>query len=206
MSAAVRKKKYNVRDSFKLQRTEVESTNHCCVPHCSASGLYNSHLSFHRFPKNTSLRARWLHKIRRAGFSVTPHTKVCSRHFQDNEINTTAKGRRVLAAGSVPSLFEWNNYTTKSRAGVWERRSRPPSPEPDSAGPVEYIEHPVMVPMVVDHDYGASCTVCVDREQYEDALREIETLREQLQTFHLHHAFGLKRFASSPEDISFDTR
>ncbi len=49
MSAAVRKKKYNVRDSFKLQRTEVESTNHCCVPHCSASGLYNSHLSFHRF-------------------------------------------------------------------------------------------------------------------------------------------------------------
>ncbi len=144
MSAAVRKNKYNVRDSFKLQRTEVESTNHCCVPHCSASGLYNSHLSFHRFPKNTSLRARWLHKIRRAGFSVTPHTKVCSRHFQDNEINTTAKGRRVLAAGSVPSLFEWNNYTTKSRAGVWERRSRPPSPEPDSAGPVEDIEHPVM--------------------------------------------------------------
>lgn len=206
MSAAVRKNKYNVRDSFKLQRTEVESTNHCCVPHCSASGLYNSHLSFHRFPKNTSLRARWLHKIRRAGFSVTPHTKVCSRHFQDNEINTTAKGRRVLAAGSVPSLFEWNNYTTKSRAGVWERRSRPPSPEPDSAGPVEDIEHPVMVPMVVDHDYGASCTVCVDREQYEDALREIETLREQLQTFHLHHAFGLKRFASSPEDIRFYTR
>ncbi len=69
-----------------------------------------------------------------------------------------------------------------------------------------HIEHPVMVPMVVDHDYGASCTVCVDREQYEDALREIETLREQLQTFHLHHSFGLKRFASSPEDIRFYTR
>uniref|UniRef100_A0A671L5J2 THAP domain-containing protein 1 n=1 Tax=Sinocyclocheilus anshuiensis TaxID=1608454 RepID=A0A671L5J2_9TELE len=126
---------------------------------------------FHRFPKKTSLRARWLHKIRRAGFSVTPHTKVCSRHFQDNEIHTTAKGRRVLAAGSVPSLFEWNSYTTKSWAGVWERRSRPPSPGPDSAGPVEDIGHPVMVPMVVDHDYGASRTVCVDREQYEDVLK-----------------------------------
>ncbi len=131
--------------SFRELRLNLQIT----AEHCSASGLYNSHLSFHRFPKNTNLRAWWLHKIRRAGFSVTPHTKVCSRHFQDNEINTTAKGRRVLAAGSVSSLFEW-----KSQAGVWECRSRPPSPEPDSAGPVEDIEHPIMVPMVVDHDYG----------------------------------------------------
>ncbi len=138
MSAAVRKKKYNMRDSFKLQRTEVESTNHYFVPLCSASGLYNSHLSFHRFPKNTSLRA--LHKIRRAGFST--HTKICSQHFQDNEINTTAKGRRVSAAGSVPSLFEWKNYTTKSRAGVWENVDLDRQVRKD-------IEHPVMVLMVV---------------------------------------------------------
>ncbi|KAF4115387.1 hypothetical protein G5714_002876 [Onychostoma macrolepis] len=62
-----------------------------------------------------------------------------------------------------------------------------------------------MVLMVVDHDYGASRTVCVDREQYEGALREIKKLREQLQTFNLHHSFGLKRFASSPEDIRFYT-
>ncbi|XDV16294.1 hypothetical protein PO909_016075 [Leuciscus waleckii] len=121
-------------------------------------------------------------------------------------VHTTAKGRWVLAEGCVPSLFEWNNYTKVSRAGVWERRSRPPSPEPDLPGPDEDIEQPVMVPMVVDHDYGASRTVCVDRERYEDALREIEALKEQLQTFHLHHSFGLKRFASSPEDIRFYTR
>ena len=94
----------------------------------------------------------------------------------------------------------------KSRAGVWERRSRPPSPEPDPSEPEEDIEQPVMVPMVVDHDYGASGTVCVDREQYEDMLRELEALREQLQTYHLNNCFGLKRFASSPEDIRFYTR
>ncbi len=119
MSAAVRKNKYNVRDSFKLQRTEVESTNHCCVPHCSASGLYNSHLSFHRFPKNTSLRARWLHKIRRAGFSVTPHTKVCSRHFQDNEINTTAKGRRVFSSRLCSIVIRVEITTLRSHGPVF---------------------------------------------------------------------------------------
>ncbi|XP_065110019.1 uncharacterized protein [Paramisgurnus dabryanus] len=207
MSAAVvRKKRYNVRDASKFLRAVGGSKEHCCVPLCSASSRYNTHLSFHCFPKDTNLRAQWLHKIRRARFTVTPHTKVCSRHFHENDIHTTARGRRVLAVGCVPSLFEWNNYTKVSRAGVWERRSRPPSPEPDMPGPDEDIEQPVMVPMVVDHDYGASRTVCVDRERYEDALREIETLREQLQTFHLQHSFGLKRFASSPEDIRFYTR
>lgn len=205
-AAVVRKKKYNVRDTSRFQSTMSGSKEHCCVPLCSASSRYNSHLSFHRFPKDTNLRAQWLHKIRRARFSVTTHTKVCSRHFTENEIRTSAKGRRVLAAGSVPSLFEWNNYTKVSRAGVWERRSRPPSPEPDPPRPEEDIEHPAMVPMVVDHDYATSRTVCVDRKQYEDALREIEALREQLQTVHLHHSFGLKRFASSPEDIRFYTR
>ncbi|XP_052469828.1 uncharacterized protein LOC128026625 [Carassius gibelio] len=158
-AAVVRKKRYNVRDTSKFLKTVGGSKEHCCVPLCSASSRYNTHLSFHHFPKDTNLRAQWLHKIRRARFSVTTHTKVCSRHFHVKEIHTTAKGRRVLAVGSVPSLFEWNNYTTASRAGVWERRSRPPSPEPDPPGPDEDLEQPVMVPMVMDHDYGASRTI-----------------------------------------------
>ncbi|XP_056133887.1 uncharacterized protein LOC130110731 [Lampris incognitus] len=207
MSAVRKRKKYNVRDLYKFQRTVSGSNEHCCVPLCSASSRYNGDLSFHRFPKNTGLRAQWLHKIRRTGFSVTPHSKVCSRHFEDNQILNTAKGRRILAASSVPSLFEWNNYTNKTRAGVWERRTLPSSPEPGPE-PEEEAEQPVpiMVPMVVEHDYGASRTVCVDREQYEDMLREIEELRQQLQTYHLQNSFGLRRFASSPEDIRFYTR
>ncbi|KAJ8382156.1 hypothetical protein SKAU_G00029340 [Synaphobranchus kaupii] len=36
-------------------------------------------------------------------------------------------------------------------------------------------------------------------------LREIEALRQQLQTYHLQNSWGLQRFASSPEDIRFYT-
>ncbi|KAL0973535.1 hypothetical protein UPYG_G00205590 [Umbra pygmaea] len=61
-----------------------------------------------------------------------------------------------------------------------------------------------MVPMVMDHDYGASSTVCVDQEQYEGVLWELEALRKQLQTYHPNNSFGLKRFALSPEDIRFN--
>lgn len=63
-----------------------------------------------------------------------------------------------------------------------------------------------MVPMPIDHDYGESPTVCVDWEQYEKLLDEIEMLRQQVQTLHLQSSFGLQRFASSPEDIRFYTR
>ncbi|KAK0134680.1 THAP domain-containing protein 1 [Merluccius polli] len=102
--------------------------------------------------KDPGVCSKWLHKIRRTGFTITPHTKVCSRHFTKDQIRTTAKGRRFLTANAIPTLFEWNAYSNKTRAGVWERRTRPTSsPEP---GPAETEEEIVdMVPMPIDHDY-----------------------------------------------------
>ncbi|KAG5280656.1 hypothetical protein AALO_G00062550 [Alosa alosa] len=59
--------------------------------------------------------------------------------------------------------------------------------------------------LVIDHDYEASPTVCVDRQHYKQLKQEIDTLREQLKIRHLSK-FGLQQFASSPEDIRFYTR
>uniref|UniRef100_A0A672GMR6 THAP domain-containing protein 1 n=1 Tax=Salarias fasciatus TaxID=181472 RepID=A0A672GMR6_SALFA len=149
-----KRKKYNIRDVFKLQQTQRGSSEHCCVPLCSASSRYNSEISFHRFPKDTGL--------------------LCSRHFEPSKINITAKGRRVLIASAVPSLFEWNDFQQKTRA----------STEP-------------MVPMLLEHDYGASSTVCVEQEHYDKMREEIEMLRQQLQTLHLQSLFGLQRAATT---------
>ncbi|CAL8356225.1 unnamed protein product [Merluccius merluccius] len=86
---------------------------------------YNSSLSFHCFPKNSRLRAQWIHKIKRMGFIVTNHTK-------------------------------WNKYLVKqTRAGVWERRARPPSPEPGSDPEDPEHEDELPVPKVLDHEYTA---------------------------------------------------
>uniref|UniRef100_A0A8C6T736 THAP-type domain-containing protein n=1 Tax=Neogobius melanostomus TaxID=47308 RepID=A0A8C6T736_9GOBI len=186
----------------------LDSHSDTLQTHCvtgDANGRYNSELSFHRFPKHKSIRAQWLHKIRRTAFSVTQHTKVCSRHFTNDLIRTTAKGKRILAASAVPSLFEWNGYTnSKTRAGVWERRTRPTpsSPDPVAEESEEEIVE-AMVPMPIDHDYGASPTVCVDREQYEKLQDEIEILRRQVQTLHLQSSFGLQRFKLLPIDELF---
>ncbi|XP_033478304.2 uncharacterized protein LOC117254264 isoform X1 [Epinephelus lanceolatus] len=192
-----KRKKYNVRDAFKFQRTTGGSNEHCCVPLCTASSRYNSELSFHRFPKQNGLREEWLHQIRRTGFTVTPHTKVCGRHFEKFHIRVTVNGRRVLAASAVPTLFAWNNYAT-SKTGAGTRPTSSPDPSP-----METEEE--MVPMLEDHDYGACRVVCVNRERYEKMREEIEALRQQLHTLHMEKSFGLERFASSPEDIRFYT-
>ena len=80
-------------------KTVAKSKNYCCVPSCSASSRYNSIFSFHRFPQDATLRAKWVHKIRRAEFKVTQDTKVCNRHFEGELIQTTVQ---VLSRNAVP--------------------------------------------------------------------------------------------------------
>ncbi|KAM9376441.1 uncharacterized protein KZ484_009032 [Pholidichthys leucotaenia] len=110
-SAVQQRKKSRDISWLKFQRADVGANEHCFVPYCSSSSRCNGKLSFHAFPKDTSLRAEWLRKIGRTGLTVTAHTKVCSRHFDDSKIITSLKGRRILVAGSIPTLFEWNNYS-----------------------------------------------------------------------------------------------
>uniref|UniRef100_A0A3Q0SYG9 THAP domain-containing protein 1 n=1 Tax=Amphilophus citrinellus TaxID=61819 RepID=A0A3Q0SYG9_AMPCI len=91
---------------------EKKYSEHCCVRLCSASSKFNGVLSFHSFPTQSNLRKRWLINIRRDDFTVTSHTKVCSRHFATDELiePMTPDGRRRLIKGAVPTLFDWNGF------------------------------------------------------------------------------------------------
>lgn len=110
---------------FTFQRAVGGNNHHCCVPLCTARGRFNTTLSFHSFPKELNLRAQWLVKIRREGFTPTTNSRVCSRHFEHEEIVISSSGKPCLRPKTVPSLFGWNNYTKKpQQPGVWERRPR----------------------------------------------------------------------------------
>uniref|UniRef100_A0A3Q3CGS5 THAP domain-containing protein 1 n=1 Tax=Haplochromis burtoni TaxID=8153 RepID=A0A3Q3CGS5_HAPBU len=85
-------------------------SEHCCVPLCSASAKFNGILSFHGVPTHSDLRRQWLVNIHH--FTITSHTRVCSRHFASDQLiePTTLDGRRRLIKGAVPTLFEWNGH------------------------------------------------------------------------------------------------
>uniref|UniRef100_A0A1A8UG39 Si:dkey-177p2.16 n=1 Tax=Nothobranchius furzeri TaxID=105023 RepID=A0A1A8UG39_NOTFU len=112
------------------------------------------------------------------------------------EIPLSSSGKQCLQPKVVPSLFHWNDYTNKSEGPrVWERRPRPVdtvamATEDDNTEdgntniPIAgYAESdPASIPMTKDHDYAASSWIVVDRIKYESMSREIEELRQQLES------------------------
>uniref|UniRef100_A0AAZ1X149 THAP domain-containing protein 1 n=1 Tax=Oreochromis aureus TaxID=47969 RepID=A0AAZ1X149_OREAU len=52
---------------------------------------FNGILSFHGFPTHSDLRRQWLVNIRRDHFTITSHTRVCSRHFASDQLIETER-------------------------------------------------------------------------------------------------------------------
>ncbi|KAF3835800.1 hypothetical protein F7725_028358 [Dissostichus mawsoni] len=179
-------------------------SEHCCVPLCKASAKFNGVLSFHGFPTKLELRRQWLIKIRRDNFTISSHSKVCSRHFATDQLiePKTLDGRRRLVKGAVPTLFEWNHFTAQTqRASVWERRERPTEP----VSREEQEEHND----VHDHDYCSTpeaASLDMSSQAAEDNSKTVEDLQKQLQELRVQREFCLQRFAGSDDNIRFYTR
>ena len=94
---------------------------HCCVPGCVKKGYSDedgNKVSYIIFPVEKGLRKKWIHAIRRdegKDFQIKPTTKVCSRHFRENDIKKTLAGKFQLRPGAVPSLFSWTRTSSRKR-------------------------------------------------------------------------------------------
>ncbi|XP_025761065.1 uncharacterized protein LOC102076109 [Oreochromis niloticus] len=147
---------------------------------------------------------QWLVNIRRDHFTITSHTRVCSRHFASDQLiePTTLDGRRRLIKGAVPTLFEWNGYKVEPpRRSVWERTERRPELVPAD----DQEEHS----LTRDHDYCSvpePSALDISASAAEDLSKDVETLRKEIQELRVQQEFGLQRFAGSDTDIRFYTR
>ncbi|XP_054276355.1 zinc finger protein 184-like [Macrosteles quadrilineatus] len=91
------------------------SSKKCCVPSCLASyqtlKKFGVNLSFFAFPKDKSLRNKWLLKCNRRPSEVSLNDSVCSRHFHLSDYRdgmaskiANVKPKR-LKPDAVPSRF-----------------------------------------------------------------------------------------------------
>uniref|UniRef100_A0AAY5KM59 THAP domain-containing protein 1 n=1 Tax=Esox lucius TaxID=8010 RepID=A0AAY5KM59_ESOLU len=87
---------------------------YCSVPFCSNNKQKFPYLSFHDFPVDGKIRARWVRAIRRdegPSFRILHgSTFVCSQHFPSEDRCTSASGRIRIKQGSVLSRFHWNDW------------------------------------------------------------------------------------------------
>lgn len=138
--------------------------------------------------------------IRRDRFTVTPHSKVCSLHFPEDQIlqPKTAGGRRTFKKGTVPVLFQWNDYSMQpQRPSVWDRVERPAPHSP--AG-----EEPMETDTKGEHDYCAvpePASLDMALNETCNLKEKLETLRRENEELKIQSTFGFQRFAGSDDEI-----
>uniref|UniRef100_A0A3Q2Q6B7 THAP domain-containing protein 1 n=1 Tax=Fundulus heteroclitus TaxID=8078 RepID=A0A3Q2Q6B7_FUNHE len=81
---------------------------YCSVPQCSNNKRKFPYLSFHDFPTDVEIRARWVTAIRRdegPNFKIRRGCSyVCSQHFSSEETYVSASGRKKLKKGAYFKL------------------------------------------------------------------------------------------------------
>ena len=115
-----------------MNENKSPQNRYCCVPLCNQKGTTGPNgekVGFFSIPTDTSLRAHWLHAIRRdtgKHFTITDSTKVCSLHFKNEHLKKSLGiGRLSYVDGAVPSVFEWKRSLPRKRP--------PPTPRGNSA-------------------------------------------------------------------------
>ena len=100
---------------------------HCCVPGCTKEGYREEHgskVSYFQFPREKIVKKKWIQAIRRdegKDFKISDSTKVCSRHFRNEDLKTTLAGKICLKPGALPSIFSWIRTSPRKRKPPTER-------------------------------------------------------------------------------------
>ncbi|KAJ8010144.1 hypothetical protein DPEC_G00071930 [Dallia pectoralis] len=139
------------------------------------SGMFNSTVSFHHFPKEETISKIWIRNVRRDNFLIKKTTTDCSRHFVSTDVIQV--GRRRLKEGALPVLFAWNDYTLPAvRTSVWDRIQRPE----DESTEEEEMDVGLLLQC---HDYDAKpepSALDIASEKIEAQQQVIEKLRLRL--------------------------
>ncbi|XP_064482936.1 THAP domain-containing protein 1-like [Ornithodoros turicata] len=77
----------------------------CCYSGCANRSEFASKASgitYHHFPRDESLRLQWVNAIGRPDWVPTKYSRVCSKHFRNEDFDRTSLTRVRLREGSVP--------------------------------------------------------------------------------------------------------
>lgn len=68
----------------------------CCVPYCKTNYTTTGEksISTFKFPKDQTLRRKWLSNIKRPDLVITKHTSVCINHFEKSQLTFVSKTKK----------------------------------------------------------------------------------------------------------------
>ena len=83
-------------------------TRFCAVPKCKNRSDKQHDIPYHNFPKDEQLCEQWEKAINKneEEFRNVKRRFVCGEHFVQTEYRRSLTGRRILAPGTIPSVFK----------------------------------------------------------------------------------------------------
>ena len=89
---------------------------YCMVFNMSFEFIYVSkkqNIIFDRFPSEPERKEKWLKNLRRKDWQPSKHSKICSDHFTESNLNRTYR-RVKLREDAIPTRFkQFPNYLKK---------------------------------------------------------------------------------------------
>ncbi|XP_044748844.1 THAP domain-containing protein 1-like [Coccinella septempunctata] len=86
----------------------------CVAYNCYIRHRKGGNLKFHTFPKTGLLRDKWIAALGRADFVPSTYSRICSKHFHENDYEINAHGKKVLKKDAIPSKFCFVNSIARS--------------------------------------------------------------------------------------------
>ncbi|XP_077376886.1 THAP domain-containing protein 6-like isoform X1 [Festucalex cinctus] len=139
-------------------------------------------ITFHRFPKEKTLRRHWEAASRMKGFSATRSSVLCSEHFKPEDIDATGQTVRIRE-GARPSVFSFNSRFQKQ---VFTRRTQTSKKARESVASVASKDVPLIksppasVPPPDDHCYALPASLPDLKARLMAALARVESLEHEL--------------------------
>ncbi|KPJ07590.1 hypothetical protein RR48_11146 [Papilio machaon] len=91
----------------------------CSVPNCTNDTKRTTKrhgITFHMFPKEPSLRTKWLEALGKMDWEPKCRSTVCSEHFRTEDLYKTKFGLRKIKNGAVPVLVQESSEDLNSSA------------------------------------------------------------------------------------------
>ncbi|RZF36395.1 hypothetical protein LSTR_LSTR002991 [Laodelphax striatellus] len=87
---------------------------HKCVAYNCSNNDKDKSLSFHLFPTDPVVRAEWVAATKRKNFNPTKHSRLCSKHFDDDHFGVGGRRKR-LRHNVIPTKFDFPPHLQENK-------------------------------------------------------------------------------------------
>ncbi|KAM4544135.1 THAP domain-containing protein 6-like [Fundulus diaphanus] len=174
---------------------------------CSAYGCANKRtlqtrsrgITFHKFPKDSTLRKKWELAVQRDGFVATNRSMLCSEHFKEEDFDRTGQIVRLRLNDVIPSIFSFTTYLQKQEV----KRTTLTAKKAKESLPLDLtqLSNKDEPQKNLDHNYALPTSPTALKAKLSEALARVESLEREKRNAKIRELRAKKNMGSVLENL-----